>query len=131
MICTTKIVILHLFILCSCCCSDETFVLHNNIHDTIKLSKEFNRPALIIFSADWCKHCVSLKKDFSNKQIIEMDDYIICIIDADFDGKDANRFDVKTLPTSIILIGDKEKSRKVGYIHKEFRTWLQKQKQFD
>lgn len=108
--------------------SEDSFILYNNIDDTIKLSKEFDRPALIIFSADWCKHCNSLKNDFSNKKIVETDSFIVCIIDTDFDAEYAKKFNVKILPTSIILQNNKEKDRKIGYINNEYKTWLQKQK---
>lgn len=128
MIYITKLVFLFLFIISSVCYSDDTFVLYNNINDTIKLSKEFNKPALIIFSANWCKHCEMLKQDFLDKQITEMNNYIICIIDTDFDAEYATRFDIKILPTSVILVNNKEKSRKIGYIHNEYKVWLQKQK---
>lgn len=76
---------------------------------------------LIIFSADWCGACESLKRDLPD---INTSDFDLQIIDVDSNRQLKNKFKVKSLPTSIILIGDKEESRKIGYEKKEYKRWI-------
>jgi len=108
--------------------ANETYILQNNINDTIKLATEINKPVLIIFSADWCKHCTILKDDFTNNKLTEISNYVICIVDVDTNKEIKKEFGIKSLPTSIILSNNVEKSRKIGYSNKEYKGWLTAQK---
>ena len=84
---------------------------------------------LLIFSADWCGHCKTLKADLQKDPSI-VDGYTWGYVDADKEKELARQYGVKSLPT-IIVIGDdnKEVKRQVGYKGPaNLRKWLRELK---
>lgn len=84
-----------------------------------------NKKLLIIFSATWCGHCRSLKKDLPD---MDFTAYEICHIDIDDEQtKDlVKHFDVKIVPMSVIVEPklNKEIKRISGYIPDKYKKWL-------
>lgn len=76
---------------------------------------------LMIFSADWCGACKNLKKDLPE---IDTSDFEIEVVDIDSNPALKTKFKIRSLPTSIILIENEEKSRKIGYDKKEYKKWI-------
>lgn len=89
----------------------------------LNLSKETKQNVVLIFSADWCAYCQTLKKDLP--YIKEFDNKIICILDVDKERKLSRKFNAKTLPTSIVLNPNGEElSRLSGYNKIQYSKWL-------
>jgi thiol-disulfide isomerase/thioredoxin len=84
-----------------------------------------DKKILVVFGADWCKYCQDLKRDV---HLLQLDGYVVCMIDADerLDLKTKHSF--KMLPTSLIIFNKKEISRKSGYSKQDYGGWLEKQK---
>lgn len=83
---------------------------------------------LLIFSANWCGHCQTLKNDLkTNPEIV--DGYTWGFVDADQEKELMRQYGVKSLPT-IVVLDDKnnEVKRQVGYKGpQELRKFLRKQ----
>lgn len=100
---------------------DNGYVTDLNM--ALRLSKETQQKVVLIFSADWCGHCKTLKKDLP--EIKEFDNKIICILDSDKEKKLVRQFKAKSLPTSVMLDSSGEEvSRKIGYDKKSYIKWL-------
>lgn len=80
---------------------------------------------LLIFSANWCGHCQTLKADLKKDPSL-VDGYEWGYIDADQEKELAKRYSVKSLPTLIVLDKDNnEVKRQVGYKGPEnLKKWL-------
>lgn len=76
---------------------------------------------LIIFGAKWCKYCLILKEDLKS---LNIDDYTVCIVDTETRKDLVKKYRVRALPTSVVIQGDKEISRKTGYEKEEYQAWL-------
>lgn len=100
------------------------------IYDNIELAKEnakkYNCQLLLIFSADWCGYCKRLKKEINNIQ--GFNDRIVCVIDTDKNGKLAEEYKIRGLPTSILLKDNTELSRKMGFVKDDYENWLNENK---
>lgn len=79
-------------------------------------SQEDNKPTLIIFHADWCKHCQTAKEDINkDKELSEtIKNYYVVMADYDVDKDLVEGYNVKKIPTFVIIKNSKSKS-KVGY----------------
>lgn len=82
-----------------------------------------NQNVLLIFGADWCGNCVKLKNDMYS---INLDDYVICTIDADENKSLARKYKVRSYPTSIVIKNGNELARKIGYKKVDFENWVEK-----
>ncbi len=90
-----------------------------------RLSKETGKPALIIFGADYCKFCNSLKQDIlDNKLSPKIDRYIICYADIKENPDIKERYDVSMIPDSRIFVENKEISKIKGYSKNNYIKWL-------
>lgn len=97
----------------------------NSLEDAIALSESTKKPILLIFSAEWCGFCKSLKKDIDNSRLSkELDGLIICYIDTDKNPDLKKQFDIKSLPDSRVLINNQEKYQHKGYIFRNYKRWL-------
>jgi thioredoxin-related protein len=76
----------------------------------------FGYEKIYIFSADWCRYCQYLKKYIKdNPSIIQEEDFIT-VIDVDDYPELKRKYNVGSLPTTIIFDEDnKELSRKTGF----------------
>lgn len=99
----------------------NNFVTDYNL--ALSLAKDTKQEIVVIFSASWCGHCTHLKKDLP---LVEgFDNKIICIIDSDKNKKLSREYQVRSLPTSIILDNQgKEISRMKGYDKESYEVWL-------
>ena len=84
-----------------------------------------NKKVLVIFGADWCLYCQKLKGDLN---ILDLDEYVVCMVDADERAELKIKHSFKMLPTSLILLNRKEISRKSGYLKQDYMGWLKKNK---
>lgn len=82
---------------------------------------------ILIFSADWCGACKNLKKDLDN---IDTSGFNVEIINVDKNKELKKDFKIKSLPTSVILIGKEEISRKIGYNKKEYEKWIENNRNY-
>jgi thioredoxin-related protein len=84
-----------------------------------------NKKVLVIFGADWCLYCQKLKGDLD---LLNLDDYVVCMVDADERADLKGKHSFKMLPSSLILLNRKEISRKSGYTKQDYMGWLKKNK---
>lgn len=91
----------------------------------LKKALEDHKNLIIIFTAEWCGYCKSLKKDLSN--LVE-DRYAICVIDIDTkENKQlSDHFKIKLVPTSVMINPkeNKEIKRVEGYLKDKYINWL-------
>lgn len=76
---------------------------------------------LLVFGTDWCKYCKYLKKDMDS---MNLDDYVVCFVNAQERKDLRSKYKIGSYPTSIIVRDEEEVSRKVGYENKEYMDWL-------
>lgn len=100
----------------------KTNILYDEYEKSVELSKIYNRPLIVIFGAKWCPYCRDLKKDVTS--IKQFTKTIVCFIDTDENTDFVDKFDIKGLPTSVLLNKDKEKSRHSGYKKDSYEKWL-------
>lgn len=87
------------------------------------LSVQYSKKLVLIFSADWCPYCRTLKKDINN--IVLFKQYIVCFIDTDKNKNLVEKYEIKGLPTSVIIDSrENELSRKMGYKQIDYNKWL-------
>ena len=86
-----------------------------------KATSHGERNVLIIFGADWCKYCRVLKGDMPK---MNLDGYVICIVDVTKNKDLKNSHGVSSLPTSIVMEKGKEVARTVGYSAQQYKDWL-------
>lgn len=111
-------------------CVEPTKIVRNytnayvtDLNAALRLSKETKQKVVVVFSADWCGYCNSLKKDLINLKGFE--NKILCIIDVDDAKKLARQYKAKTLPTSVILDENgNETDRISGYEKSSYQKWL-------
>lgn len=84
------------------------------------ISKE-DAKVLVIFGAKWCKYCRILKEDLDS---LNLEDYTVCVVDADSRKDLTRKYGVRSLPTSVVVQGNKETSRKTGYEKEAYQAWL-------
>lgn len=103
----------------------ESNIIYDNLEKATALAKLHQKKIAIIFSADWCQYCNILKKDLTD--IAKISNLIFCVLDIEkkeINSKAIQKFKPKSLPSTIVLDGDKELSRKTGYRQKEYLLWL-------
>ena len=97
-------------------------IVYDDLNKSIELASKYNKKVLIIFGADWCPYCKTLKKDISTLFIQK---YIVSIIDIDKNSGIVDEFKIKGLPTSVVIdSAKKELARKIGYKKEEYENWL-------
>lgn len=83
---------------------------------------------LLIFSADWCEYCQKAKNDIEKDIHLSetVKQYEIIIIDYDIDKDAVSGYNIKTIPTFIVLKNNKEVKRQIGYngSHKQLNKFL-------
>lgn len=99
-----------------------TNIFYNEYDKAKETASAYDKKLVLIFGAAWCPYCKDLKKDAIN--IREFNGYIVCFIDIDNNKDITNKFQIKELPTSIILYKNNEEKRKSGYKKIEYTNWL-------
>lgn len=84
--------------------------------------KEKDRKVILVFGADWCPHCVLLKEHLKE---MNLDGYLVCVVDADRNREAKRAHSVRILPTSIILEKGEEVSRERGFDKKSYDAWVE------
>lgn len=88
-------------------------------------AQEQDKKLLLIFGAEWCKYCVYLKNDLEKQGDQILDNYVVCYVDYDKNKELAQKYNVKSLPYSIIIKGQREIKRLKGYSSFNFyRSWV-------
>lgn len=83
---------------------------------------ETERKVIVVFGAEWCPHCALLK---DHLKVMNLDGYLVCLVDVD-KQKDAQRkHGVRVLPTSIMFEGGKEISRQKGFDKDKLEDWVE------
>lgn len=91
-------------------------IYSDSYNQSLSLAESIDHNILLIFGADWCSNCQTLKEDLQSNS--DFKNIIICNIDVDKSPDIAKQFGVKKIPVSILL--DKNKkiiSRYTGYDH--------------
>lgn len=102
----------------------KTNIYYDEYEQCLKLAQSYDKNLVIIFGAEWCPYCKSLKKDLNN--ISSFAKYIVCFIDTDKNEALIKKYRIKGLPTSVIVdYKEKELSRKIGYKNKDYNEWLE------
>ena len=100
----------------------------NNFPNAKKISQKEDKPILLIFSMKHCPHCDTLKDQIKNKSI---EDFVICVVNAENNIPLVKDFSVLLYPTSIILepklFRYTEDDRFVGY-SSDYWKWLDSSK---
>lgn len=78
---------------------------------------ESQQKTLLIFSADWCHYCKVAKNDINtNDKLIEViKNYDIIELDHAVDKEVFTGYNIKVLPTFVIMQNGKEIGRSTGY----------------
>lgn len=101
-------------------------IIINDYAKSIELSKKINKPLLVILKSNWCRFCKQLEKDFDKLNL--KNKFVICLLDINYDKNLTKAFEIKGLPTSVIIdcSGNKniEISRKEGYIYEDYYNWI-------
>lgn len=104
--------------------ANDSFIL-SSLDEGIKLSKEVNRPLLVIFGSDNCQFCTALKNDILNLKLSpDIDNYIICYIDIKEYPELKTKYNISMIPDSRIIINDEQKSSVKGYAKQNYLKWL-------
>lgn len=100
----------------NCLAADPVFV--NSYEEAVGFE---DVPVLVIFGTKWCGSCNNLKNNMSK---MNLDDYVVCVVDVE-ERKDLGaEYKVRSYPTSVVINNKKEISRKIGYKKNEFEKWV-------
>lgn len=105
---------------------DPDPIIKNDYEIALDKASKSDKVLLVIFTADWCGYCRSLKKDMAS--IIDSKKYDIYIVDIDNESSQSlrERFDIKMVPCSIMINpkNDTEMGQICGYIPDKYKRWL-------
>lgn len=98
------------------------------MNDAIVEAETTQKDALLIFTADWCKYCSVMKKDI-DKHPDSLGGMVVSYINIDKYPELAKTYNVKKLPSFVVVRHTKELKRKVGYKNlNEIQKWLKDDK---
>lgn len=86
-----------------------------------KAMSHVDRNVLVVFGADWCKYCNILKGDMPS---MNLEGYVVCVVDVTTNREMKVRNGVSSLPTSIVMDNGKEVARMIGYSSHHYKDWL-------
>ena len=86
---------------------------------------EKDRRVVLVFSSEWCPHCVRLESHLGDSNL---DGLLFCFIDTGERPDLEKKYKIRKLPTSIMLERGLEKSRKVGFLKEDYDKWLSSNK---
>lgn len=82
-------------------------------------SRRTRKPILVDFSADWCPPCIAMKHDVWPHPDVEhalTTSYVPLLIDVDRNGAVADRYDVRGIPTVLVLDGEGRVVRRATFL---------------
>lgn len=104
--------------------ANETIVI-NDLNIAKQEAKETDHKLLLIFGADWCVYCKNLEDDVDANLEKFMDKYVVCHVNYDNNKDLARKYNVRSLPHSVVLDGEKVVTNKIGYRDfLTYRSWL-------
>jgi len=107
---------------------DQGGIVANNYEEALKKSNEINKNILLFFTADWCPYCTKMKTEslLNNKVKNSLESYIFLTVDADKDKDLIKKFEIKSLPSFVVIDKNEKKIKtKKGFIKsEEFVDWL-------
>lgn len=109
----------------SCVTFADPPVYMKSLEDAIALSQDSEKDILVIFTADWCPSCDSLK-EFLDKNESLIENYIVCYVDHDLNRDLVKEYSVKRIPDSRILRRLKEIKRLIGFSRNQYQEWIKK-----
>jgi len=88
-----------------------------SIASTLSFADNINKKTILIFTASWCGPCHVMKNDIdTNKKLVDViKNYDVIELDYDIDKDVVNGYNIKTVPTIVIMHKGKELNRMVGY----------------
>jgi len=101
---------------------DAKATVHHSLSPALKEAGERNGLVLIDFNATWCPPCKEFTSvTLKDKRVKEkMKEFVFAKIDVDAHGEDAARYQVRAIPTHMILSADgKVLQRKEGLLTPE------------
>jgi thioredoxin-like negative regulator of GroEL len=98
-------------------------IFEDNLSEAKKVAEFYKKPLLVIFGADWCVYCKSLKQDLAALNYV--DKYVVCIVDIEKNSALVKEYKIKGLPTSIIMHNNTLEYLK-GYKKHTYEPWLKK-----
>lgn len=126
-----KIFTIALIICCFCLNLEATkandTIIISSVDTAKQASLEEDKPLLLIFGADWCKHCKNLKDDIDSNLEEIASEYIVCHVDYDTNKELARKYGVKAIPNSVILRKNdfSRVNQKLGYSdYSLYKRWL-------
>jgi len=117
------ILYLFAFLITAICLASQPSVLVSSIDEAVTLANEIDSVALIVFTSDSCRYCFKLKKDFEDYPSM-IENKVICYIEYDKHRLLAKKYNVKTLPHSIILGNSHIVKEYIGYEKMKYSEWL-------
>lgn len=105
----------------------DTFIL-NSLAEAQTLSKETQKPILLIFGADSCDFCSLLKNDLNSVLKKDVDNFIVCYLDLKSNPELKRQYNVTLIPDSRIISNEKTNTVIKGYKQKDYKKWLENAK---
>lgn len=109
----------------------ESNTIYVDIEEAKKAASDSKKEILIVFEAPWSESSEVFKKNLKDSIVKEaVKDYVICLIDYDKDRDSARKFNIKTIP-SYIVVDEKGEIKKYGSGYKTkniFLNWLRSTK---
>lgn len=104
----------------------QNFIL-NSLEESISISKEVDKPVLLILGNESCIFCTKLRQDiFEDKELIKcIDKFVICYIDVNKNPKYKTKYNITIIPHCMILHNDQVLSELKGYKKQKYLQWLQ------
>jgi hypothetical protein len=103
----------------------EDAVFIDSLEDAVSFAEDQDKELLVVFSADWCKNCIVMKKDIKSN-LNWMENKVICYVDIDTRTDLREQYKVRLIPDYFILKNKIESKRRIGYDRKSFLEWLKK-----
>lgn len=97
----------------------------DSLSEANELSKNTNKPVLLIFGSEQCIFCDKLKENILNNNLSEsIDAYIVCYIDIDQNKEMSNEYNIQSIPDSRVLKNGLQKAKLIGFQLNNYKNWL-------
>lgn len=101
------------------------FPIVDNLDIAQSLSESTEQPLILIFGSKSCTFCGLLKKDIENGYfLVQLDRKIVCYIDVAKRQDLIDKYEIKSLPDTRLIIDGKQKGSMVGYERSKYKKWL-------